>query len=86
MGCPEQSCRIVQLLWTKSHGWPKKTTPLLGDFCVDNSSMKTPPSQPGTSDRMVYDSTVDQLNQPSIHVSYHDAQAYPEYLLTIRRG
>jgi poly [ADP-ribose] polymerase 10/14/15 len=58
---------------------------VVGDFCVGDTSMKTPPSQPGTSDRLVYDSTVDRLNQPSIHVSYHDAQAYPEYLLTIRR-
>jgi poly [ADP-ribose] polymerase 10/14/15 len=57
---------------------------VVGDFCVGNSSMRTPPSQPGTSD-MLYDSTVDQLNQPSIYVAYLDAQAYPEYLLTIRR-
>jgi hypothetical protein len=28
------------------------------------------------------DSTVNQLNDPSIFVIYHDAQAFPEYLIT----
>jgi poly [ADP-ribose] polymerase 10/14/15 len=56
---------------------------VVGDFCVGDSSMRMPPSQTRTSD--LYDSTVDKVNQPSIYVTYHDAQAYPEYLLTIRR-
>jgi hypothetical protein len=55
----------------------------VGDFCVGNSSIRTRPEKPGTSD--LYDSTVDQPNRPSIYVAYLDAQAYPEYLLTIRR-
>jgi hypothetical protein len=31
---------------------------------------------------LLYDSTVNRLNRPSMHVQYHDAQAYPEYLIT----
>ena len=57
---------------------------VVGDFCVGNDKMKVPPPLPGTSDSQ-YDSTVDRLNEPSMHVIYHDAQAYPEYLITIRR-
>ena len=28
-----------------------------------------------------YDSTVNDVNNPEIFVTYHDAQAYPEYLI-----
>ena len=58
---------------------------VVGDFCVGNDTMKVPPPLPGTSNLWLYDSTVNRLNQPSMHVVYHDAQAYPEYLITIRR-
>lgn len=57
---------------------------VVGDFCVGNDKMKVAPPLPGTSHSQ-YDSTVDRLNEPSMHVIYHDAQAYPEYLITIRR-
>ncbi len=58
---------------------------VVDDFCVGNDTMKVPPPLPGTSNLWPYDSTVDQLNQPSMHVIYHDAHAYPEYLIIIRR-
>jgi len=29
----------------------------------------------------LYDTTVDNMGDPSIFVTYHDAQAYPEYLV-----
>ena len=59
---------------------------LAGEFCKGDSSMRMPPPQSSESDLLLYDSTVDRLEQPSMHVVYHDAQAYPEYLLTIRRA
>ena len=58
---------------------------VVGDFCVGNDTMKVPPPLPGTSNLLLYDSTVNRLDQPAMHVIYHDAQAYPEYLITIRR-
>ena len=58
---------------------------LVGEFCVGDSSMRVPPPQPGNSELLLYDSTVDRLHPPSMHVIYHDAQAYPEYVITIRR-
>lgn len=43
---------------------------LIGNTCGGNSSMKSPPSG--------FDSTTDGSH---IFVTYHDAQAYPEYLI-----
>jgi poly [ADP-ribose] polymerase 10/14/15 len=47
--------------------------------------MKVPPAQPGTDELLPFDTTVNDMDQPGMYVSYHDAQAYPEYLITIRR-
>ncbi len=57
---------------------------VVGDFCEGKVTMTVPPPVPRTSN-LLYDSTVDTLNQPSIYVIHHDAQAYPEYLITILR-
>lgn len=46
---------------------------LVGKSEVGNSAVNVPVSG---------DTTVDNVNSPSIFVIYHDAQAYPEYLLT----
>ena len=56
----------------------------VGEFCKGDSSMRVPPPQPGTGDLLPYDTTVDDMGQPEMYVAYHDAQAYPEYLITIR--
>ena len=57
----------------------------VGEFCKGDSSMRVPPPQPGSGDLLSYDTTVDNMGQPEMYVAYHDAQAYPEYLITIRR-
>ena len=41
------------------------------------------------SKNILYDSTVgllgsDTMSSPSIYVTYHDAQAYPEYLIAFK--
>ena len=33
------------------------------------------------SGHQLYDSTVNDMGNPGIFVTYHDAQAYPEYLI-----
>ncbi len=58
---------------------------VVGDFCVGNDTMNMAPPLPGNSYLLLYDSTVNRLNQPSMHVIYHDAQAYPEYLIAMLR-
>ena len=64
-------------------------------FQEDDSSMSTPQksskrasslqvrSRPAGDDarNLLFDSTVDDVYDPSIFVTYHDAQAYPEYLI-----
>jgi poly [ADP-ribose] polymerase 10/14/15 len=42
--------------------------------------MITPPNKPSHPDQQ-YDSVVDNVNQPGIYVIFHDAQAYPEFLI-----
>ncbi len=51
---------------------------VVGDLCVGNNTMNVPPPLPASSNLLLYDSTVNRLNQPSMYVIYHDAQAYPE--------
>ena len=34
----------------------------------------------------LFDTTVDTVTNPSILVAYHDAQAYPEYLVSFKHG
>ncbi|XP_035673943.1 protein mono-ADP-ribosyltransferase PARP14-like [Branchiostoma floridae] len=55
---------------------------ITGEYIRGNSNMIVPPSRPGGNPLDTYDSTVDNVNNPSIFCVYHDAQAYPEYLLT----
>jgi O-acetyl-ADP-ribose deacetylase (regulator of RNase III) len=55
---------------------------LVGFNALGNSSIQTqnlPKAPDGTTS---VDSTVDNIQNPSIFVIYHDAQAYPEYLIT----
>lgn len=53
----------------------------IGSKTVGNSSMVRPPINPATS--MPYDSTVDNLTNPSMVVKYSTQEYYPEYLLTL---
>lgn len=52
---------------------------LTGTFNVGNDKVIEPEMKPGTDFR--HDSTVNDLNDPSIFVIFKDAQAYPEYLV-----
>jgi len=52
---------------------------VVGEYVKGDSSMKTPPYKPGTTDQ--FDSTVNVVNDPSIFVVYTDTAAYPEYIV-----
>ncbi|XP_038071240.1 protein mono-ADP-ribosyltransferase PARP14-like [Patiria miniata] len=56
------------------------TKVLVGDYIRGNHGMITPPNKPSHPDQQ-YDCAVDNVNQPGIYVIFHDAQAYPEYLI-----
>ena len=55
---------------------------VVGEYCIGVQDAKAPPAR---QDHLLYDSTVDDIGKPSIFVTYHDAQAYPEYLVRFRQ-
>ncbi|XP_070586713.1 protein mono-ADP-ribosyltransferase PARP14-like [Erythrolamprus reginae] len=57
---------------------------LTGDYCIGRSGQITPQSK-NNGGFDLYDSVTDNMNQPSMFVIFHDAQAYPEYLITFRK-
>jgi len=50
----------------------------VGEYCSGVRDALTPGVREGN---LLYDSTVNSMSDPSIYVTYHDAQAYPEYLV-----
>ncbi|XP_051800003.1 protein mono-ADP-ribosyltransferase PARP14-like [Acanthochromis polyacanthus] len=54
---------------------------LTGRYTVGNSSMKATPPR-GSDPTDCFDSLVNNQQQPSMFVIFHDDQAYPEYLIT----
>lgn len=55
-----------------------------GRYCQGKSNQLVPDELDPTTHRL-YDSTVDSLNNNSMWVVYHDAQAYPEYKIIYAR-
>ena len=52
---------------------------MTGEFCRGVKNALTPDLRNAAKNQL-YDSTVDNVRDPSIFVTYHDAQAYPEYM------
>ena len=50
---------------------------IVGDYCKGKEDALTPDVR-DQSTQSLYDSTVDNVENPSVFVTYHDAQAYPE--------
>ena len=57
----------------------------VGDWCKGRKGQLTPDPKPHSTLEL-FDSTVDNVSNPSIFVVYHDAQAYPEYVVSFRRS
>ena len=51
---------------------------VVGEYCLGVRDALTPAVRTGLT---LFDSTVNQMDNPSIYVTYHDAQAYPEYIV-----
>ena len=61
------------------------TCVLTGEYTVGNSSMVVPPAKNAQiNQHVLFDSTVDNVANPSIFVVYTDAQNYPAYVLTYK--
>ena len=61
---------------------------VVGEYCPGVKDALTPEFR-DTKTNSLYDSTVglltdDTMANPSIYVTYHDAQAYPEYLIKFK--
>ena len=57
---------------------------LVGCFAEGKAGMECKNLPKLTDGVTPVDSTVNQINDPSIFVIYHDAQAFPEYLITYK--
>merc|ERR1712224_683367 len=57
----------------------------VGEYCSGKMDQLAPDVRDART-HLLYDSTVDNVRDPSIFVTYHDAQAYPEYLSSSRRA
>jgi len=53
---------------------------LCGEYCLGYNNQLIPEIR-DASRNLLYDSTVDDVGNPAIYVTYHDAQAYPEYVV-----
>ncbi|XP_026101906.1 poly [ADP-ribose] polymerase 14 [Carassius auratus] len=54
---------------------------LTGYYTQGQGNMKTPPVRAAPD---LYDSVVDNIQNPSMFVVFHDCQAYPDYLITFK--
>ena len=60
----------------------------VGEYCPGKCNGVTPDVRDEKT-QLLFDSTVgllsgDSMTNPSIYVTYHDAQAYPEYLIKFK--
>ena len=56
---------------------------LTGVYTVGKKGLKVPPDLPG-EDKVMYDSVVDNVSNPTMFVVFNDCQAYPEYLVSFK--
>ena len=57
---------------------------LTGDFCLGQNAIRRPPVKNPAIPLVTYDSTTDNVTAPNFFVIFHDAQAYPSYLIAFR--
>ncbi|NXG68991.1 PAR15 polymerase, partial [Baryphthengus martii] len=58
---------------------------LTGQYCAGSRGLITPPAKNPADPTDLYDSVVDNENNPTMFVIFNDIQAYPEYLITFRK-
>ena len=54
---------------------------LTGEYTTGQSSFLVPPPKDPNNPAVLYDSVVDNVQNPRIFVIFYDPQAYPEYLI-----
>jgi poly [ADP-ribose] polymerase 10/14/15 len=53
---------------------------LVGEYCM-GYNQRMQPDERIPSANVLFDSTVNNTGSPSMYITYHDAQAYPEYFI-----
>ncbi|XP_046558431.1 LOW QUALITY PROTEIN: protein mono-ADP-ribosyltransferase PARP14-like [Haliotis rubra] len=53
---------------------------LTGEYTKGTGDMRVPPSKAGST--VLFDSVVNDINNPAMYVVFNDTQAYPDYLVT----
>lgn len=56
---------------------------ITGDYCKGDPKLKTAPYKPPTADAYDrrYDSVVNEMSNPTMFAVFHDASAYPDYII-----
>lgn len=58
---------------------------LAGDYTQGSGGIKTPPKKNDPNNpELLYDSTVNNVQNPAVVVTFLDPQCYPEYLITFK--
>ena len=55
---------------------------LTGDYTQGSQGMTVAPTKYGS---VLYDSVVDNTYSPSMYIIFKDSQAYPEFIITLKR-
>ena len=55
---------------------------VVGEYCLGKRDALTPDVRQG---HQLYDSTVNNMSDPGMYVTFHDSQAYPEYLIKFKQ-
>ena len=59
---------------------------LTGEYTKGESNMVVPPPKnPQINQHVPFDSTVDNIANPSIFVVYNDSQTYPDYIIKYKK-
>uniref|UniRef100_A0A8D0FE88 Poly [ADP-ribose] polymerase n=1 Tax=Strix occidentalis caurina TaxID=311401 RepID=A0A8D0FE88_STROC len=58
---------------------------LTGQYCAGRKGLITPPPKNPADPTDLYDSVVDDVNNPTMFVIFNDIQAYPQYLITFKK-
>ena len=57
---------------------------LVGKYTTGEQEMKAPPSRDKSKPEILFDSVVDDADNPTIFVVFNDFHVYPEYLITFK--
>ena len=58
---------------------------LTGEYTNGKSGMIIPPQKPSPAGtHLLYDCVVDNVSRPNMYIIFHDAQAYPEYMILFK--